>query len=480
MAICLMTLGYVLMALLPDFVGERAVYYVGLYVFVGCVYVWAIQDLEQNPLPLAILLLTAIIFRLILLPTGPSLSDDVYRYIWEGHLWAEGISAYAYPVSASVLDAYSIPARDLVNHPWLASPYLPAAQIMFFVIEQIGSGSVLAFKVGAIGFDLLSGWVILRLLKKCGLPQRAGLIYFWNPLIVVEFAHGAHLVESLLVFLSLLAFDLGLSTPGSVQKPVRYSIQLTVSAFVLSLAALTKGIPGLFVFALFRRWGWRRLLFFVLCTAGVCVLFAWSPGWGLSNPATGTGLLGSLRVYLQQWHNNGGFMHWIELVLYGYNPVESIQTTELGRGLLRLISGVMLGTASLASAWMVGKQAGENQEIRPKEQEWLWLLRVSILPFWVYLLVAQTVYPWYLVIVLAFLPFFYSKKERGPSASKFIPAWIYFSITVNLTYLSHYRFPSVSEYILIQVVEYIPFYILLIWASWPYRQKIRLSFSRKG
>ena len=47
---------------------------------------------------------TAVIARLILLFTTPSLSDDVYRYIWDGHVALNSVSPYAYAVNDAALD----------------------------------------------------------------------------------------------------------------------------------------------------------------------------------------------------------------------------------------------------------------------------------------------------------------------------------------------------------------------------------------
>ncbi len=42
---------------------------------------------------------TAVLSRLLLLLTTPTLSDDVYRTIWDGHVAINGVSPYAYAVN---------------------------------------------------------------------------------------------------------------------------------------------------------------------------------------------------------------------------------------------------------------------------------------------------------------------------------------------------------------------------------------------
>ena len=81
--------------------------------------------------------------RFILLLTIPSLSDDIYRYIWDGHVAINGFSPYAFAVNDHTLDFLSIPERDLANNAWMASPYLPAAQLLFFLAALIGRNPIL-------------------------------------------------------------------------------------------------------------------------------------------------------------------------------------------------------------------------------------------------------------------------------------------------------------------------------------------------
>ena len=67
----------------------------------------------------------------LLLFTDPTLSDDVYRYLWEGHLVTEGVSPSAFTIDDPAGDAYQIGARSLANNTGLASPYLPVAHGIF-------------------------------------------------------------------------------------------------------------------------------------------------------------------------------------------------------------------------------------------------------------------------------------------------------------------------------------------------------------
>ena len=50
-------------------------------------------------------LLVGLISRLILFPTTPTLSDDVYRYLWDGRVVASGINPYQFPPNSPELNS---------------------------------------------------------------------------------------------------------------------------------------------------------------------------------------------------------------------------------------------------------------------------------------------------------------------------------------------------------------------------------------
>ncbi|MDE2964903.1 MAG: hypothetical protein OXU26_13420, partial [Acidobacteriota bacterium] len=65
---------------------------------------------------LPLILLFALAFRLLLLPAPPALSDDVYRYLWEGYLQTEGINPYEHSPHSPVLEEYRNPVWTSVNN----------------------------------------------------------------------------------------------------------------------------------------------------------------------------------------------------------------------------------------------------------------------------------------------------------------------------------------------------------------------------
>ena len=74
----------------------------------------------------------AILFRLTLLPHDPVATDDIYRYVWDGKVAAEGINPFRYAPSDPHLESLhggDLPAK--INFPKMRTIYPPLAQGLF-------------------------------------------------------------------------------------------------------------------------------------------------------------------------------------------------------------------------------------------------------------------------------------------------------------------------------------------------------------
>ena len=298
---------------------------------------------KENPSP-AIVWIFAVLFRLILLLTPVTLSEDVYRYIWDGHLLNSGVNPYAAVVNSPLLDAYSTPLRERVNYPWLATPYLPAAQLYFALVEWIAPQTPHAFQAGALLLDLAAAGLVMVSLKRVNISGKAILVYLWNPLIVVEFSHGAHIDVLMVFFMAASLWSLVSGKRGG----------LLLSALAWALAVLVKGWPILSAPLFANRWGIKRLVLFGLGIALPLALFAVEAGWGFGDTAGGQGVFGAVRVYTTAWKFNAGLYNWLEI--------------GLGAKIARLISLLLPGLVGIllgVNAWFY---KGTHQS-RPDSQE---------------------------------------------------------------------------------------------------------------
>jgi hypothetical protein len=133
----------------------------------------------------------AVLARLLLLPMAPG--DDVWRYLWEGHIQGAGYSPYVHAPVASELEALRTSTWALINHAEATAIYPPLAQLMLRVMAAVGGG-VVALKLLFIAADLV---VIALLARRFG--RGASLLYAWNPLVIYVGAGGAHYEPVLLL-----------------------------------------------------------------------------------------------------------------------------------------------------------------------------------------------------------------------------------------------------------------------------------------
>ena len=438
---------------LPILRGPSLKPFLVFFLLASAAYAMAVLWLGRAPLSVRGIWAFAILFRLtVLLTSPPTLSDDVYRYIWDGRLANAGVSPYAHTVNSPLLDQFDSLERSLVNNAWMASPYLPVSQALFAAVYRLAPANPLAFQFLAVFFDLLTGWLVIDLLRMLNLPRARGLIYLWNPLVIVEAAHGAH-VDTLMICLMMVSlWALVAARRGAIRS-------LLLSVVALAAATLIKGIPALLVSVVGWCWGWRRTLLYVGLVVVALVPFGLAAGWGLTGPRDGEGLFGALRIYGAQWNYNGGLYHWLEVGLSGYRTPGAVPPEIVGEAPIRaakLIMMVMLGLVSIAVAW---KARGCKDDVV--------MLRLAAIPLGAYLLLTTTVHPWYVTLMIPLLPFLLPAEGEPSRSGRFIWPWIYLSAAVSLSYLTYLDPENLREYDWVRLFEYVPFYLLLIWAVWP-------------
>src|SRR5205814_4269447 len=144
----------------------------------------------------------ALVFRLALVPTQPLLSDDVYRYVWDGRVQAAGINPYRFVPADDAL----APLRDAEVYPkinrrdYARTIYPPAAQAFFLVTHVVAGDGVVRMKLAAVAIDMLSIGLLVALLRRRRLDPARVAVYAWHPLVVWEFGHSGH-VDALAVML---------------------------------------------------------------------------------------------------------------------------------------------------------------------------------------------------------------------------------------------------------------------------------------
>jgi len=213
---------------------------------------------------LGIIIGGASLFRVVLLPSTPIHEIDIYRYLWDGAVVAEGISPYRY-APEQVLEASELPSDQLdselvklvelryqseslgeslerIHYGYLPSPYPPVSQSVFALsaILTPDAASLRARMVTMKGllvlFDMATLLVVIALLKEVGMHPGWSVAYGWCPLLMKEFANGGHL-DSIAIFLTTATVWLLVRTNLSQARPSMSGTILVGSALALAIGA---------------------------------------------------------------------------------------------------------------------------------------------------------------------------------------------------------------------------------------------------
>lgn len=170
----------------------------GLYAALFLPWAWLVARSDDKPLAWTHLIGAALLARLVLVFVEPVLSDDIFRYVWDGRVAHAGINPYVHaPASEALAHLRDAALWPKINHPEVPTIYPPVAQMLFWLNAVLGGGTtllrLLLVLVEAAGVGFV--WFLLTrtrpALDKKAL-KRAFVIYALCPLVVVEVAWSGH------------------------------------------------------------------------------------------------------------------------------------------------------------------------------------------------------------------------------------------------------------------------------------------------
>ena len=266
----------------------------GIYLFAIRVAIRA----PQNRFLLMLILWPAILFRITLLPSVPIQEIDIYRYLWDGAVSAEGISPFRYSPDqvrnantnagnistgddqklaklVQLLDEQPAMAEILrrVHFGELPTIYPPTSQAVFAAARATTptNASVLArvsiMKTWFTLFDLGTLCLVIGLLRLCQKPVGYCIVYAWCPLLLKEIANSGHLDAVAVFFTTLAVYLTARLLLNQANRPwfsAQTTTNTTVVAICLALAIGAKIYPiilaPLIYSVLAKRVGWQRML----------------------------------------------------------------------------------------------------------------------------------------------------------------------------------------------------------------------------
>jgi hypothetical protein len=325
--------------------------FIGLMLLAGILYVigvfW-VARFRLGAAALIIILASGILFRVALLPGPSTLSDDVYRYQWDGRAQRAGLNPYVVYPNAPELEW--VQNLEHPEPPGEETPtiYPPLGEFAYRLIETVPG-----YKRVSTILDLASAVVLMMLLAAMKQPLHRVLAYAWNPGVLISFALSGHF-DSLAIAMLLTALLFLLTN-----RPA-------LSVGTLGLAFLSKFFPAMLLPIFLKRTRLAYVGLFLLIVSAFYAPFA----------SAGLQLFGGLKNYARDWENNASLFRLLYFVV----------GSRFGA---ILIAGLIV----LAAIGYLGKKRAAP------------LLSGLVLTGGV-LLLSPTAYPWYFTWSIPFLCFY--------------------------------------------------------------------------
>jgi hypothetical protein len=374
--------------------------------------------------------------RFIFLLSLPQLSQDFYRFIWDGRILAEGISPYLQTPQQVISQNPNLihQSRDLVNgmqelNASHYSNYPPVSQWIYWLSAKISPhsifGAVLVIRILLIVVDLGILFIGKKILNYFNLPVKNIFWFILNPLIILELTGNLHF-EGLMLFFFLIALYFILKS------------KWVTSSFFFGLSVATKLLPLILLpvfFQFFNKkefkiFNLKKIIDFSIYSTLSILVFALS-FLGLVSPNFVTHFLDSISLWFGTFEFNASFYYvfrWIGFQIVGWNTIAIISKCL---ALLIFIFIIYLST------------------YKPiKEQQKIVVLLLMAVSF--YFAFSTTVHPWYLATPLLLSVF---------TKYKYMVLW---SFLIMLSYAA-YQAEIYKENLWLVSLEYLMVFIFFVY-----------------
>ena len=409
--------------------------FIKLISLIGTLFFIAYKIIQINKDCFWLLTGIGITFRLLFIAILPNLSQDFYRFIWDGRLISQGISPYLFTPESYIeaaSNSYGIiinQAQELYNGMGSLngshySNYPPINQLCFsiasFFTEKSILGSVVVLRVIIILADLGILLIGKKLLLKLHLNPNQIFWYFLNPFIIIELTGNLHFEGVMLFFLiaSLYLLD---------QK------KWLGAAFLLGISISVKLIPFLLL-PLYYKWfinnlnkGYFKLAGFYFIVLGTVTL--------TFIPFLSSQFINNFSETIFLWFQNFEFnasiyyiIRWLGFKIVGWNMIAII-----GK-ILSLIIVIFI---------LIFTFFRKNKSIQQ-------LITTLLFGISAYYILSTTIHPWYIASPLLLSVF---TKYKFP---------IVWSFVVVLSY-SAYSNEVFSENLWLVTLEYFIMFSFFIW-----------------
>lgn len=397
-----------------------------LWIFFATFILYAIATLIALRLPdltrlqIVSVFALAVVMNGILWFTPPTLSDDMYRYVWDGRVQAQGISPYRYPPnSVALLDLRDDAVYPSINRKAVVTVYPPAAEATYAFLWHLVPDSVRFFQAAMTLGSLVAAGLLVGLLKTVGQSTARVVIFLWSPLLIYETAHAAH-IDGLVIPLLV-----GLWWARVREKD-------TLVGLLLGLATAMKLYPLLLFPALWRpthsTGRWRMPLVFG-GTLALCYLPYYLQ--------IGSGVLGYLPSYFKERFNAG-----LAAILIFFMERGGLDAQT---GII-LINIVALGVIALL---LILRPATDGATAVRRS---IWLIGA-------FTLLSQNLFSWYMLWLLPLAALFVEPSPRWGLSFNSWTGWWLFCGLVGLSYSFFIAWRNIPLAVAAQYVPLVFFWV---------------------
>ena len=431
-----------------------------LYVVLFSTYFYFIKRNANN---FQFLLGISILFRLVFLFSIPNLSQDFYRFIWDGRMLLEGLNPYL-SLPETFINQHSFPVNQAIDlyagmgelNGSHYTNYPPINQLCFLIAAIFANksiiGSVVIMRLLIIFADVGILYFGKKILVHLKLPVHTIFWYILNPFIIIEMTGNLHFEPVMLFFLVWAIYLL-------------FKNKWVWAAVLIACSITVKLIPFLFL-PLFFQWfvkkkviankmkqsphndekkpkitGFLKLIaFYTIVIATTITLFL--PFYSselIQNYSNSVGL------WFRNFEFNASFYYVFREIGYqfrGYNEIAII--------------GKIIPILTIL---FVGYITFFRKNSTPKQ-----LITALLFGLSFYYFTTTTMHPWYLATLILLSVF---TKYRFP---------IIWSMVIVLSY-SAYSNEVYKENLILISLEYIVVYGFLFWEIF---MKDKINFNRKS